>query len=958
MPRGALGKVLVAAVAAALLLSAVSSAFAVHDLGLFELDGDTTHGNAITPLVNANDWDQVFAANGSDGAMKSLFVTDQYGAGDEIDFASGADKDNNDVSAWDWTTSPTLSKDDISHAGAAIYTSGSDTIAYFFLDRISAGTGDADVGFWFFKGFHNLVPNASDPTKGTFSGSHEVGDVLVVSEFTNGGGVSTVNVFTWVGGKNGNDDTAAVPLPGAGNGPLQLKFQGVDCRVTGATDTACATVNEGAQTFSPPWAYTNTDGNSTYQLGAFFEGGVNLTALGLDIGCGGTFLADTRASQSTDARLHDFAMGELSLCSANISTTLHNASHGTIAEGGSVALGSDVHDLATVSKATGPASAPQPTGSVSFRAYDTVAACTADTGFSGGTAKGTVTLAGGPPPVAHPSTSTGALAPGTYAFKAEYLGDSNYAAKTSTCETFTVLQGSSTTTTTLHNADHTVLAEGGSVALGSVIHDLATVTVSPAFAAPTGSVSFRFYTSAASCTADTGFTGGTAKGTIALDGSNPGAAHPSTDSGALGPGTYAFKASWPGDSNYTGDVSDCETFTVLQAPSDIVTELHSSTHTVIPNGGEAAAGASLPTIHDQATVSGAVGSFAMTGNVTFRFYATAAACTADTGFTGGVTKGTIAIVSGVAHPSNDAGPLSAGTYAFKAQYSGDTNYLGSTSACEPFSVSTITLVKNAMGPEATFTYDVNGPSSSTKTITTVGTDPGTGTNGPFVVLHGAYTVDEQPLAGWTMTDISCTAGTGGADTNGDGIPDSWGFTLPAGTNVTCTFTNSAVLTTRTQGFWATHTDLANAVWSGTAGAPAGSTPVIGSVDAKLCTDAEITAIAQPGQNQLMGGFWSNVSKTSLGDKRSPLDQARMQMLQQYLAAVLNVHAFGSGSEAMLATARTVYCGTNVSDIKSQIGVLGSFNSSGDSLAFTPGASATAQRSREQADIDFWDVTFR
>jgi hypothetical protein len=81
----------------------------------------------------------------------------------------------------------------------------------------------------------------------------------------------------------------------------------------------------------------------------------------------------------------------------------------------------------------------------------------------------------------------------------------------------------------------------------------------------------------------------------------------------------------------------------------------------------------------------------------------------------------------------------------------------------------------------------------------------------------------------------------------------------------------------------------------------------------------------------------------------------MQMLQQYLAAVLNVHAFGSGSEVVLSAARAAYCGTDITAIKAQIGILGAFNQSGDSGVFTPGASATAQLSKSQADIDAWDV---
>ena len=48
----------------------------------------------------------------------------------------------------------------------------------------------------------------------------------------------------------------------------------------------------------------------------------------------------------------------------------------------------------------------------------------------------------------------------------------------------------------------------------------------------------------------------------------------------------------------------------------------------------------------------------------------------------------------------------------------------------------------------------------------------------------------------------------------------------------------------------------------------------------------------------------------------------------------------------------------IADVKAQIGILGSFNESGDSLPFTPGASAMAQLSKAQANIPFWDTTLR
>jgi hypothetical protein len=106
----------------------------------------------------------------------------------------------------------------------------------------------------------------------------------------------------------------------------------------------------------------------------------------------------------------------------------------------------------------------------------------------------------------------------------------------------------------------------------------------------------------------------------------------------------------------------------------------------------------------------------------------------------------------------------------------------------------------------------------------------------------------------------------------------------------------------------------------------------------------------------MGGFWSSISETSTGANRTDIDQARMQMLQQYLAAVLNFHTFGSGSEAMLVAARTAYCSNDLSAIKAQVGILGAFNESGDSGIFDPGSSATPKLSKEQANIVFWDIT--
>jgi len=86
----------------------------------------------------------------------------------------------------------------------------------------------------------------------------------------------------------------------------------------------------------------------------------------------------------------------------------------------------------------------------------------------------------------------------------------------------------------------------------------------------------------------------------------------------------------------------------------------------------------------------------------------------------------------------------------------------------------------------------------------------------------------------------------------------------------------------------------------------------------------------------------------------------MQFLQQYLAAVLNVHLFGTSlpSGSSLAGARAAYCGTNIGAINNYMGILAGYNEAGDNGVFTPGANATAQLSKRQADIPFWDITYR
>jgi hypothetical protein len=110
--------------------------------------------------------------------------------------------------------------------------------------------------------------------------------------------------------------------------------------------------------------------------------------------------------------------------------------------------------------------------------------------------------------------------------------------------------------------------------------------------------------------------------------------------------------------------------------------------------------------------------------------------------------------------------------------------------------------------------------------------------------------------------------------------------------------------------------------------------------------------------KVLGAFWSAIPKKSNNQKRTTLDQARMQLLQQLVAAELNASAFGSvPTVGSFAAWETALCGTNTAAIQTAHQQASSFNSSGDSSTFTPGTSADSKTARALALpwIPFWDI---
>ena len=229
-------------------------------------------------------------------------------------------------------------------------------------------------------------------------------------------------------------------------------------------------------------------------------------------------------------------------------------------------------------------------------------------------------------------------------------------------------------TTQVQNASN-VNITGQTVLVGTVVHDHATVdSGSVNNLIPAGST-FTFHR----------FTNGTCAGTP--DNNQTGVAVPSgaqtgsADSSTFTPvaGSYSYLVDFISgntaivQSKAGNPATDCEPFTIEKLTPTLATDIHSDAHAVITS---ATAGA---TVHDRATIGGGL---TPSGTVTFTFYTAQSNCGGAS-----VPAGTnIALVSGVAHPSTDQGPLSVGSYSFKAHYNGDANNNEVDSPCEPLAI--------------------------------------------------------------------------------------------------------------------------------------------------------------------------------------------------------------------------------------------------------------------------------
>ncbi len=237
-----------------------------------------------------------------------------------------------------------------------------------------------------------------------------------------------------------------------------------------------------------------------------------------------------------------------------------------------------------------------------------------------------------------------------------------------------------------------------------------------------------------------------------------------------------------------------------------------------------------------------------------------------------------------------------------------------------------------------------------------------------------YTVAEKQLpSSWVFKRITCSitvpvsGGTSTWGTSGKTV----NINLKPGETVKCVYLNEEP--TRPMAFWSTHYTFARDTWL-----------LIPPEERSLCAP-DTKDLGRPNEDSsnvpgvglvpltvqsMEGGFWSNLARTTERKKRSPLDQARLLLVQQLVAAMLNVmadtHLNGDTWNAedpvfresiqFIYDAKAAYCGSDMRSIMTKAAELFFFNHGGEKIPLPPGMSPRAEpkTARKVAAEKYWD----
>jgi hypothetical protein len=339
---------------------------------------DPTGAAATWSLItfggNTDDWSSfVFSSGAFTNKAHSLFVpaftTDAVNAKEDTFLGTGS-SDSQDISSWGWNAAHNVqNKDDIEHAYAGAYQLSSadgalasgDTILVAGMDRFgNSKSGDSTAGFWFLQdstfaectgiGTDTNGNNSACPGAGVFVGHHFDGDLLVVSDFSTGGNVSTINAFVWQSGTPVLDATRS-PAPCDLVNPASHTLCGVvSARYTQGLLRGSPVLNATTEA-TGGWTYSDVSGNSGFSTGGFLEIALDLNKVFPNgVPCFSIFFAETRSSTSINASLSDIVKpASFPLCSVTATkqctgssitggNTVHYTFTGSVINSGSATL--------------------------------------------------------------------------------------------------------------------------------------------------------------------------------------------------------------------------------------------------------------------------------------------------------------------------------------------------------------------------------------------------------------------------------------------------------------------------------------------------------------------------------------------------------------------------------------------------------------------------------------------
>jgi hypothetical protein len=289
---------------------------------------------------------------------------------------------------------------------------------------------------------------------------------------------------------------------------------------------------------------------------------------------------------------------------------------------------------------------------------------------------------------------------------------------------------------------------------------------------------------------------------------------------------------------------------------------------------------------------------------------------------------------------------------------------------------TIIIGKTAKYGSGTFYFSRSGAWSGDFSIGPIARDATAYKTFEKLASDKSYTVREKTLpSSWVFRSITCSIlapSSGGASTwqivSGERKVT---LTVKPGETVRCTYRNEEP--TRSHAFWSTHYTIASDTWL----LIPPEERKLCSVDTKNLSKPNGDASNVPGVGMvpltvqgMEGGFWSNIVRTSEKEKRTALDQARMALVQQLLAAMLNVmmdtHVNGDAWDAgdpifqesiqFINDAKAAYCGNDTRLILTKATELFFFNNGGEKTELPPGMSPRAepQKARKAAAEHYWD----